>query len=102
MRLSVPVRPSYYLSRVGQQGRAKEGEEPSLYLIHDPVGRNKLINRGWQRATQHSSNSGGGDRVPWTSPAQFSAYPCICGSLPNTLKVGASGDTRAVLDADSI
>jgi hypothetical protein len=65
VRLSVPVRFSYYLSRVGQHGRAKEGEKPGLYLIRDPVGRNKLKNRGRQRspaqssATQHSSNSGG-------------------------------------------
>jgi hypothetical protein len=51
VRLSVPVRFSYYLSRVGQHGRAKEGKEPGLYLIRDPVGRNKLMDKGRQCST---------------------------------------------------
>ncbi len=93
----------YYLSRVGQHGRAKEGEEPGLYLIRDPVGRNKLINRGRQRGTaQRSTLHPGGVPKPASSPAEFARYPCVCGSLQNTLEVGASGDTKAVLAADSI
>jgi hypothetical protein len=57
VRLSVPVRFSYYLSRVGQHGRAKEGEKPGLYLIRDPVGRNKLRNRGRQRSPAQSQRN---------------------------------------------
>lgn len=106
VRLSVPVRFSYYLSRVGEHGRAKEGEEPGLYLIRDPVGRNKLMDMGRQRSTFVQRNAAvlklGGVPGPAFFPAKFSPYPCVCGTLPNTLKVGASGDTRAVLASDSI
>jgi hypothetical protein len=84
------------------QHEGQEGEETGLYLIRDPVGRNKLMTRGRQRSTAQRSTlqTWGG---PWAclSPAEFSHYPGVCGSLLNALKVGASGDTRAVLASDS-
>jgi hypothetical protein len=50
LRLSVPVRLSITLSRVGQHGRAKEGEMAGLYLIRDPPGA-----RWWKQADRQGS-----------------------------------------------